>query len=254
MPNDLLTTEQILEEVRVNLGGSSVEVEVEDKDLKVMVARTLRVYNRYLPWRGRAKLAVTTSQKKYRLDNLHPGLMGVIDADFISRLISPSSVDPFDPYVTSLAGPNYGDETFGDVMQRRMYTEDASRIISSEPEWFAQWEVVAGTRQYFMYVDVQRANIECGYTFQCHYADTDALDVGRLAIPESDTDWFINHVTALGKQLLARVRGKHGGVINSDGSTDPVDSDSDRQEATAELEALIAEIKLRKPPYLPAIE
>lgn len=254
MPNTDLSEENILAETYLVLGGSAVEVELGSADVKLCAKRALREYNRYIPKRGRAKLVVTTSQKRYRVDQLYPNLIGVVDADFITRRVPTVGIDPFDPYATSLSGLIYGGETFGDVMQRSVYAQDAQRIISAEPEWHGQWEDVGGTSQYALYVDVARDSIEMGYTYLTKYADTDHPTTGRLAIPASDVKWVLDYTAALAQRILGRVRGKHGGIVGPEGNTDPTDSDSLLQEAAADLEALIADIKMRRPPGVPVIE
>lgn len=262
MPNQSLTEENLVEEIKLVLGGSSIEVELTDKDILLAARRTLRVYNRFLPFQGRAKLAVTATQKKYRLDNLHADLIGLVDVDFITDQIAPSTVDPFDPYYASpMLGLGSADQTFGDITQQRMYSEDVSRVVGSEPEWHGQWErVLVSTgpdvyeQQFFAYVDIVRSTVQCSYTYNSRYADTDDPSTGRLAIPDGDTQWFLDYTTALCKQVLARVTGKHGGVVGPDGQTDQTDASDLRQEAKDDLERLEADIKLRRRPGLPLTE
>lgn len=255
MPNNVLSSEVFAEELRALLGGSQVDIELSDDDIRLCASRTLRVYNRYLPFRGRAKLAVTASTKRYRIDHLHTGLLGVADVQFLSQRVT-STVDPFDPLMqTVYSRKNTMETTFGDVMMIRVYAEDAQRVMSAEPEWHGQWERVGGALQYALYIDVPtHVTTECGYSFRCAYQDTDDPATGRLAIPDGDADWFLAYGAALAKQMLSRVRGKHGGVLTSEGGTDTTDADSDRSEAATELEALTNEIKMRKPPYIPVTE
>lgn len=260
MPNTLLTNERIIEEVRLVLGGSTIEVELDDKDILLGARRALRTYNRYIPFQGKAVLAVSTAVKKYRIDQLYTGFIGVVDVDFITDQVSPSTVDPFDPYYASLTGMGYGagDQTFGDVMQQRMYAEDVSRIVSAEPEWHGQWEVVtvgsAREQQYFLYVDIVRSTMQCSYTYNCEYQDTDDPGWGRPAIPIGDTQWLIDYVVAFCKQPLARILGKHGGIAGPDGQTDQTDADQLRQESREDMERLETEIKARKRVGVPLTE
>lgn len=261
MPNADLTIERIGEEVRTMLGASGVEVELSDGDLVTVTKRALRVFNRYLPFRGRFELPITQAQRRYRLDN-HSGLTGLVlkgvtSVDFIERRVEPAGVDPFDPYVTSLTGPNYGDETFGDVMQRKMFAQDAQRIVSGEPEWHAQWERVALTpgpgweNQYALYISVERSDTSAGVFFIAAYENSDE---GRQMIPESEVDWITNWCIAESKIILTRIRGKFGGVTNPEGSNDEIDWQQLAQEATEEMQRLEEEIRQRKRPYLPVIE
>lgn len=257
MPNTDLTRENILEEVYDRLGVTTVDVELEDSSVDRCIADALRVYNRYVPYTGRAALSdLSQATKRYRIDDRHSELIGVVDMDFVSRRVDPAGVDPFDPYVTSLTGPNYGDETFSDVHQRRSYAEDAQRIISSEPEWFGNWEsfeVSAGVfeERYFLYVDVFRDTFEGGYTYTSRYPNTDA---GRQRLPAGDVDWFFDWTTMRAKHTLARIRGKFGGIANPEGAVDEIDSQTLLEEVREDRDRLIEEIKMRRPPYVPLIE
>lgn len=264
MPNTALTNENLVEEIKLVLGGLSIEIELGDKDITLAARRTLRVYNRYLPFQGKARLMATSAQKKYRIDDLHPGLLGVVDVDFITDIIPPQAVDPFDPFYSvsaALAGPNSGDQTYADIMQQRTYAEDTQRIVSAEPEWYGQWERVRVStgpdvyaQQYFLYVDLVRTTIMCSYTYNCAYQDSDDPGNGRPAIPEGDAQWFLDYTTALCKQTLARIIGKHGGIVGADGQTEPTDSADLRQEAATDLERLETEMKARKRIGIPITE
>lgn len=257
MPNTTLTDEILKEEVRLMLGGSAIEVELADKDITLAARRTLRVYNRYMPRRGKARLSATTTQKKYRIDDLHPGLVGVVDVEFIEDNIPTDVIDPFDPHWGGLYAGG-GDTTYADLVQGRMYLEDARKISGSESEWHGQWEAVETStgsgvyeQRYFLYVELVRTPTLCGYSYNCAYADSDDAGLGRRAIPQGDVQWFLDYTVALCKQTLARILGKHGGISGPDGQTDQTDSPELRQEATADLERLELEIKARRRPGIP---
>jgi hypothetical protein len=261
VPNTDLALEQLTEEVQSMLGKSSVEVELALDDMKVLAKRALRMFNRYLPYRGRFELIVTTAQKKYRIDN-HAGLTGltlkgVTSVDFIQRDTEPSTPDVFDPFYGA-AGPGVvGDSTYADIMQQRMYMEDASRIVSTENEWHCQWERIALSpgpgweNQYFLYIDALRGNTRAGVFFIAEYPDTDE---GRTMLPNAEVDLFVNWCLAEAKEILGRARGKFGGVPNPEGSNDETDWSQLLQESTTDKEKLEAEFRARKRPYLPVIE
>jgi len=258
VPNSELTYERITEEVRTSLGGSGVEVELTDGDIKVCVRKALRPYNRYLPFQGRHAITVAQATKRIRLDNVIPNLLGVVDVEWITRRTEPAGVDPFDPYVTSLTGPTYGDETFGDVAQRLSYSEDASRIVSSEPEWHAQWEQVdvGGStyeNHYFVYVSVESDNVEAAVTFNARYTEEEDAQ-GLLAVPAGDVDWIIEYAIAYAKTILSRIRGKFAGITNPEGSADLVDYAELAQEGREDMEQMEEDLKLRRRPGVPVIE
>lgn len=256
MPNEALKTERLREEIRISLGSSAIDVELADKDIDVSVRQALRFYNRYQPRYAKKRIPVTKAQKKYRVDDTIPGLISVIDVEFIARAVEPTAVDAFNPYITSIGGPYFGDETIGDVVQRRMYMEDSERVISSESEWYFQWEPNSGgtAMQAFLYIDVVLDNVDCGFTYIVRYEDSDDVTKGRQAIPEADTDWIVNYATAKASLILARIMGKYGGVQNSDGSTEPTDADNLRQQAVEDVRRLEEEMQQRRRPGLPLTE
>lgn len=257
MPNTELTFENVREEVVTSLGGSGVVVELTPNDVQAVLKKALRVLSRYQPRRGRLRLNVSRAQKRYRVDDLIPNLNGVVGIEFITRRVDPSDVDPFDPYVVSLASPSFGDETFADMHQRLTYAEDASRIVSGEPEWHGQWEIVdnGGTdeNQYALYISIVRTEVQaaCEYTAKWVPEET---PYGLLGIPASEVDWVMEYVVAYSKTILSRIRGKFGGITNSDGSPDVTDSAELAQEGREDLQRLEEEMQKRRRPFLPVIE
>lgn len=251
MPNTVLNQASIREEILSRLGGSRLEVELDQNDYDLATKEAIRVYSRYVPFQGWKVLPVTTSQKKYVLDlSQHPGFTGVIQLAFITRRTKPSAIDPFDPYDTVVGGLLVGDETFGDILQRIFYTEDAARIISAEPEWRGEWE--AGT--YALYVDVVRSETLAAYHWCGHYTPDSNASTGMQLIPDADTDWILDYIEARCMLTLGRVRRKFGGIPNPEGSVDEVDGTALVDEGNTKRTELLDDIKQRRFPLLPEIE
>lgn len=262
MPNTVLTTlDAVKEEVETRLGGQRIEVELDNKDVKSSLDHALREYARHVPGWGWSQLAAIPAQKRYRVDTVVAGFKGVVNVQFITRRTEPSAIDPFDPYDTILGGLLVGDETFGDIDQRLMYLEDAARIVSAEPEWRGQWERVetapaSGIWQdeYALYVDVVRSETLTAFRFTYGYSSDPAAQNAMSTIPDGDVDWLLNWTVARAKRILAKIRGKFGGIPNPEGGQDDIDATGLQQEAEAEELALTDEIKLRRPPLAPVIE
>lgn len=249
MPNTL-TIKQVREEVLAALGGSQVSVELDDKDVQKCVNDSVRLYNRTRPRRGRAAIAVTSSQKKYGpMQNFHPGLQGISDVDFVTT--TQSLVDPFDTvnqwFSQIISGSG---QVFSDIELQLHYIETARRIASAEPEWHAQWE----QRDYFLYVDIIHTPVFVGYAYTWHVTPDDNAQTGIQHIDEGDTDWILNYTTARAKQILARVRGKFGGIPSPDGGVDPTDADGLLSEGREEQTNLEEELRKRRRPLVPVIE
>jgi hypothetical protein len=262
MPNDVLHPRaKIVDYVSRTLGSSGVDVELGEDDYTTVISDALELYNATLPRYHREALSVSSAQKRYPFSRV--GILGVVHLDFITRNIIPADVDPFDPFVVSLTGPNLGDESYGDIMQRLMYQKQARRVIGSEPEWEEQWETVQigalnGTllyeEQLVLYIDVQD-NTKVSVQYVTEYiADEDDPRysvLGLHTIPREDVTWFRRYCVARAKQILAAIRGKFEGIPNPDGGVDPVDWSRLSQEGGTEQQTLEQEIRARRPPLLP---
>jgi hypothetical protein len=258
MPNNELTVKEIGEEVRTLLGSSGVDVEVGEKDILEGIKQALRLYNRRRPVRRRVALAVTSAQKKYEID--HPELLGIVDADFLTR--QHEIDDPFDPFFnTRVAGLRTGltltGDTFGEYDQKLQYIEQARRIASSEPEWFAQWEedpADVNLSKYFIYVDISTFPTQMSYTYTFRVTPDNAPSTGMQFIPHGDVEWVISYVLAHVMIILGRIRVKHGGVVGPDGGVQEIDGRELITEGQEALTQLKEEINSRRRPLAPVIE
>jgi len=256
MPNQELTLENLNEEVRTTLGASNVEVEAVDKDIKVALRHTLRLHNRNRPGRGVAKLSATASQKRYGPLNSGPsalpGFQGVTHVHFVNKPTNPPAIDPFDPS-TILSTTVVGAEglTFGEYAQQLYFREDVRRVLSSEPDWRAQWE----GSDYYLYVDIAATiPYDVMFEYAFHFTSDSHPKTGMQLIPESDVDWIINMVTARVKQSLGRARAKFGGIADDQGGVQEVDGREMLQEGKEEERELKEEIRRRRRPLVPVIE
>lgn len=251
MPNSVLNQTSIRNEILSRLGANTVDVEITDADVQFATAEAVRNYTRYRPKVVRRALTSSPSTKRYALDPAqHPGLVGILDVQFITRRTDPSAIDPFNPYDSGLGNLLVGDESFGDIAQRVSYSKDAARVISAEPEWFAQWE---GTT-FALYVDIVRDATHVSYAWTANYTPDANVSTGMQLIPDPDTDWVLDYIEARCKKTLGMVRRKFGGVATSEGSTDEVDGQALVDEGQLKMEALIDDLKRRTIPIPPVIE
>lgn len=251
MPNSVLNPTSIRSEIMSRLGANGVEVEITEDDLRAATAEAVRNYTRYRPKVQRRALTSSPSTKRYVLDPAqHPGLVGLLDVQFITRRTDPSAIDPFNPYDSGLGNLLVGDESYGDIAQRVSFSKDAARVISAEPEWFTQWE---GT-SFVLYVDIVREATHVSYAWTANYTPDANVSTGMQLIPDPDTDWVLDYIEARCKKTLGMVRRKFGGIPNSEGSTDEVDGQALVDEGQLKIEALLEDLKRRTIPIPPVIE
>jgi hypothetical protein len=216
----------------------------------VNIAEAIGEYNRYRPQHADATLTIAADVKRHGpLD--HKGLAGVTRLEFVRESIHTGDIDPFDPY-SHVHGISMGHgETYGSYAQQLQSQEEARQVTSSEPEWHTQWERDGGC---YIYTDVPPgADYLCSYTYSWHVTPDNDADTGMQFIPNGDVDWVLKYVTALVKEILARIRGKFHGITGPDGSVEDVDYSELSEEGRTEKEALIDDLKLRAPPILPVL-
>jgi len=246
MPNTFLTIENIREEVDLALGSSDVEVELTPADHVRCLRESVRKYNRYRPARRRGTIAVTTSQKRYEIS--HPGVQGIVELEFVEKsAVAGATVDPF---YDSRTGLRLNGDTFGEVDQQLQYVEQSRRIMGAEADW-EQERGADGTL--YVYIDTTY-DVWVSYLYTFHYTPDDNADTGMQHIPDGDTDWIVDYTIAFAKGIVAKKRGKFGGVLTPDGNESTVDAQSMADESKSEIEALITTIKSRRRPLLPEIE
>lgn len=256
MPNLDLTEDNIFEETRTELGSSGVEVELSDGDIQKCIKDTLRLYNRVRPKRIRAVLSTTSAQKKYRIDDIIPNLLGIVHVEFIRK----QSVfgDPFDPFFNDRTGLTVTGDTYGEFDQKLHYIEEARRIGSTEPDWHAQWETVVTDvgppvvteEQFFIYANTP-IPVDTGFIATQRY---ERNEKSLLTIPDGDVDWFLAYVSARAKQILGKIRGKFKGITGPEGENTEIDYDEMKEEGVTEETELKEELNKRRRPLLPVIE
>lgn len=250
--NSDLTLENIRHEVEVELGGSAIAVELDEQDFVKCTKDAVRHYSRACPQRHTKAVTISRATKRYQLASAdHPGLLGVVQVSFVSPDSLAGDFDPFLPENRVTAGlSTLGGETFGELAYRRAYAEDASRVISSEPEWHAQWEEDG---EHYLYIDVSLDGVYCSYTWTSYYTPDEHSVTGMQWIPVGDVQWILDFTAARARQVLARVRGKFQGVPTPDGGQDPLDYDAMASEGRERETELLEELQKRRRPLPPVI-
>jgi hypothetical protein len=254
MPNTALTEENIKKRIEVRLGSSMVNVEFGNDDVTECIEQALELYNQMRPMKRRAAISVSTSQKRYVLASptvaVFPGIAGVVDVQFITRRTQPAHVDPFDPFDTALAGVTLGSgsgETYGEIFQRLSYSEDAARVVDSEPEWESLWE----GNELVLYLDIPRSHIQASFEYSVYYSFDTNANTGMQLIPQGDVGWFLGYSTAVAKTIVGRIRSKHGGTIGPDGGTEEIDGAALIDEGRDEIQRLEEALNRRRVPLAP---
>jgi hypothetical protein len=255
MPNTVLTEKTIKKRIETRLGSSGVAIELEDDDIKEVIAQAIELYNQIRPGKRRAGIAASTQQRRYVIVDVNgntnfPGIAGIVDVQFITRRTQPAQVDPFDPFDTALAGVTLGSgsgETYGEIAQRLMYSEDAARIVDSEPEWHSDWEGA----ELVLYLDIVRSHVEAAMEYSVHYAPDNNADTGMQLIPNGDVEILLRYMTAVAKIILGRIRVKHGGTVNPDGGVDEIDGAALLQEGSEDMTSIREEMERRRVPLAP---
>jgi hypothetical protein len=255
MPRNSLTVASIQEEVNASLGSSGVSVELESADYQKCLFDMIRVYNRNRPGRIRFMLPVTPQQKKYGplgYDNfgnvIIPTIQGVVAVSFVTN--QAPVTDPFDTINNGIGRVLSGSGTpFGEIDQQLQYIKMARNVAASEPEHQVDWE----GDKLFIFIDIARTPVLCSLEVSFHYTPDDATYTGIGYIPDGDTDFIVGYVAARAKQILGRIRIKHGGVMNPDGQMDPIDGEALVTEGKTEEDEWLEKILSRRRPLLPIL-
>lgn len=266
MPNTSLTKRAMRDEMRDFLGEGIVDVELQDRHIIKAIRDATRVFNRYRPLRAWAAIQGACPEvKKYNLMPINPKIAGVITLSYIDNWQIGAAGNYLDPFQYQKITTILGGETYGQIHSDLIYMKLAREVASAEVEWRGQWEQVqtGGVPGLWLYLDLRRPmNVAIEYSW--YLDETPAPDINAgddptnaafafsLAnVPEGDTAWFVNYITARCKQTLGRGLRKQGGIPNAEGGTDPLDGAELVAEGREDEERLIDEIKRKRRPLTP---
>lgn len=253
MPNPTLTIAYFQDAVATLLGTCGVEIELSADTYKSLLRQTILLLTRSRPCRHQFTVPVSNSQKKYGPYNhtTHPGFKGVVAVQFVSDTVA-DRVDPFDTFnnIRSQTLQVADGSTFGDIDLQLTSRKQARAIASTETEWKGQWE---RDGNYYLYISTGGQTLQCSVTYTWNMTADDDPATGLRWVDADDVGWVIEYGTALAKQVLSRVRGKHQGVIGPDGNVLSLDHIELASEGREDAERLRIEIENRRRPLSPII-
>lgn len=229
-----LTIRELIDSTLINLGVSSLSVELTAPDIVQAIHDSLGVYNKYLPGKNFASLAVASMTKRYVLT--HRNILDVLDVQFTRNYRIFSGYDIIPDFT----------ERLGEVEQWFMRRKDAMRILSTDAAWETHWEVPVTTavtpppstvsptstipvatltplipvvpitharRELVLYVDVpENVKYDCSYLYAWKREASDDGLYGLPSIPENHTDWIQEYTLAIAKMILGRNLDKFKGI------------------------------------------
>jgi len=158
--------------------------------------------------------------------------------------------DPFDTINNGIGRILSGQGTpFGEIDQQLQYIKLAREVASTDPTFQQNWE----GDELYLFIDIARVPVLCSIDYTFHYTGDDDATSGIGMIPDGDTDILLGFVTARAKQILAKIRGKFGGIATPDGGMDPIDSEDLKEEGKEEEAEWLEEIRKRRRPLLPVL-
>ena len=243
-----LTLRELIDKTLTNLGVSSINVELEVKDIAQAVRDALNVYNKYLPGKTWASLSVSSVVQRHVISQRN--IIDILDVQFVREYRIFSGFDIVPDFT----------ERLGEVEQWFQRRKDALRILSTEAAWEAHWEIpldVPGQpaptkRELVLYVSVpENVEYQCSYLYAWYREPSDNGLYGIPSIPENHSEWVEEFTLAASKMILGRVLDKFKGLpapsaIGLDGG----DLRAEGQERKSELEVVIQGWSQQVPPII----
>ena len=267
-----LTMDAVRQWTRVQLGGTSIEVELDDTDLDSCIADALAVLSRHAPEirtgiipEPRTGSTLTDasgvgSSNRYVVDL--PGLVEVADVHFLRKTQFIEYMGIENPFYLDAVQKAFRGGSMGEYLADMVYLESAKKVFSSHPEWYGVWEPVRGTEgpdlmmEYALYVDI--SNIGLNFTLYLigffAYVGYEASDNPESGLPRLGIHyhhWLREYTKAKAKQILARKLNKFGGIpepTGGDSMTDGLSLMTEGLQAQERLEADALSFQVPIPP------
>lgn len=252
------------DKVRRRLGGGDdtgdysdrgVEVELTDADYATILGDTLDLLNRHRPRTNRALLnGAVATVSRYPVSQ--PGLIDVIDVQFVENIFVNQVVDPFDPILNGVMGVQYYDAGgVNDLLRYRMAYTDARIVFSSAPDWHVEKEVASdGTETVVIYLFIPEGlTYNVGYEYTWGYTPDDDPQTGVARVESTMRDWLYDYGTAMAKEIVGRKRSKFGGVTNAEDGTSETDGAAllaEGKKERADLELKLMQRRRSIPPHV----
>lgn len=246
--------------VNRRLGSSSLNVEIDDEDINIILEEALGLINRYVPRDRCVLLSAASSQKRYVIN--HRGLIGVKSVRFMntSQLTGDISENPFlDTDLTSLTSINDTQNILSSYHLGLAMAEDRRRLFSSDPVWDAAWEFNETTRlnEYALYIDLpdDETAYKVTYEYSYKYEISDDQEAGITTLTPDLESWLRKYVVAACRELLGDIRNKFGGIPLPDGagSAGPIDGERQIERGREDMRSLEEDLKKMRKQLPPLI-
>lgn len=255
-PNGFLTLAYAYDFAQTKLAREHVKVEIGAAAYRIACAEpALREYNAKRPYVGRAVVPeATAGAAKYGpIDTRHPCFVGVADCRGVEQrepVVTPSN--PFDPfYQYRVPG-----QRAGELILQAFDNRSLAEVSNDDFQWTAAWEP---DNHFYLYLRVPTGwPLDVGYEWHGKYlweAPAPLPTVGVLLatqVPEEDVQWILDYSVALAKEVVARARGKFGGVPEPEGTSE-TDATVLLEESRTTLELLTAQMARRRRPLSPLV-
>jgi len=266
----MLSVSDVREHTLTFLGASALDIEVSEGDVDACLKQAIRLLNRYLPKQDvgiiespqQTQGLGTAGGSKHRLDDKHPGIIAVVDCEFspITQIEGGAYFE--NPFVYSPVR-SAGGESAGTYGVTRAYYEDGRRVFSADPEWYTNHETVANAttgeleRHLYLYLSLPEYTSQFWrvmYRYNYQYTPDDDPYTGVGTIRPDLEEWVFRYVEAQAKIILSRIRGKFGGVVETQGAFAQLDAMNLQQEAQQDLYALEEDLRSRQRPIPPLFD
>jgi len=229
------TLRELVDKILINLGISSINVEITPTDIIQAIHDAIEVYNKYIPGMSWDVLNVSENIRRYVIDKRN--ITGVLEVQFLREFRLMTGVDIIPDFVGRLA----------EVEQWFMGREDAARILSTKPNWTSAWEAPLNNtgapkkRELVLYIYVPTiVPYKCSYLYSWKREASDDLQYGIPSIPDNHGEWVEDYALASAKVILGRILDKFKGVASP--ANTGLDGADLRSEGASEKAQLLSDI------------
>ena len=252
--------------INVELGGLSVNVELQDIHYVRAIRDACDILTRFKPRTNAVFQPYSFGQYKYVFDLTQmPGFIDIAHVDFVKPELTGSGILLENPFrLDTVIGMGMGTVTlaYGDFALSLARIKEARRVFSIEPQWTGQWEVDTSgptpRRIYALYLRMPDPALALAYDvtvfYNARYDASDDLVMGIPAIPYQHQIWFKKYALARAKIILGRIRNKFKGIPGAEeGSSYDLDGEDllkEGKDESEEIEQMLMETRAQIAPIM----
>ena len=219
----------LTEAIRVQLADNIVEVELDDRHIKLGINRALALYNRHRPRVKYGSLLVQSATVKYELPEYGSG---VVDCEFLHREKATTA-----DYDSALFNSYVVYPSYEQYMIAQSHHQMMQKTSGNEPDW----EFVVENGKGYLLI-----NGGSGTSAAYIYHQPFQLD----EISPAWHEWIFKVSLAHSKMILGEARSKFDGVPGANTEV-RMNGDSLKSESQSEIDAAIDEIRMSQPDQPP---